>query len=147
MFQEWKSSRTGVPMIYSSNLIQRRLINFWLPRCTETCSYTLICMYTIMYCNMSYSVLYNIICHSISGLPNIPTGRYLSFYGFPWYKLSYSIPDILYKRTSSTNSPFVAFGKRRGKIGPSLPKCRHADASPYHAIYLSVTSQLSRTSR
>ena len=85
-------------------------LNFWLPRCTETCSYTLY-MYVYMYCNMYIAswigivkeillpvlncrdnLIFhnNIICHSICGLPNIPTGRYLSSYGFPWYKINIS---------------------------------------------------------
>ena len=55
MFQEWKSSRTGDKKCPYDILEQPdpATLNFWLPRCTETCTiklfiilYTYICMYT-----------------------------------------------------------------------------------------------------
>ena len=58
-------------------------------------------------------------------------------------KLPDSILDILYKCTIGTNSLPADSSKHCGKTGPSLSKYHFAEASPYHAIHLSVTSLFS----
>ena len=58
-------------------------------------------------------------------------------------KLQDSIVDILYKCIIGTNSLSADSSKRSRKTGPSLPKYHFAEASPYHAIHLSVMSLFS----